>query len=111
MASFMRRLTTSGVTPKGSGHILDRLALPDQLGKGDVLVGRVHGDVEEVLRQAGDQRPVGRYDQHGHGVVVGEVAVAHQQGQRVEPTTARADLVAAACASARQRGSATRRIP
>jgi hypothetical protein len=51
-----------------------------------------------VLRQAGDQRPVGRHDQHGHGVVVGEVAVARQQGQRVEPATTRADLVAAACA-------------
>jgi hypothetical protein len=83
---------------EGSGHVLDRLALPDQLGEGRELVGGMHGDVEAVLRQAGDQRPVGRHDQHGHGVVVGEVALAHQQGQRFEPATTRADLVAAACA-------------
>jgi hypothetical protein len=92
------------------GHVLDRLALPNQLGKRRELVGRMHGDVEDVLGQAGNQRPVGRHDQHGHRVVVGELALAHQQGQRFEPTTTRADLVAAAC-PARRRGSATRRIP
>ncbi len=91
----MRRVTTSSVTPS-SGHILDRLALHDQLSKGDVLVGGVHGDVKTVLRQTGDQRPVGRHDQHGHGIGLGDVAVAHQQGRRFEPATASADLVTTA---------------
>jgi hypothetical protein len=42
---FHAALDHQGSDPEGSSHVLDRLALPDQLGEGCKLVGGMHGDV------------------------------------------------------------------
>ena len=83
---------------EGGSHVLDRLALPDQLGEGGELVCGMHRDMEAVLGETGDQRLVGGDDQHRDRVVVGDVVPAHEQGQRFEATATGADFVAAACA-------------
>ena len=81
---------------EGCGHVLDGLALREQSGEGGELVGRVHRHVEAVLGKARDERLVGRHDEHRHGVVVGDVALLHEQRERGEPPSAGADLVAPA---------------
>ena len=58
--------------------VLIRLPLRDGVKQSE-LVGRVHRHVEAVLGKARDERLVGRHDEHRHGVVVGDVALLHEQ--------------------------------
>jgi len=79
-------LDHQGCDAKGRCHRLDGLALAQQARESKVLVGGMHGHVKDVLGQAGHQRLVSRHDEDGHRVVVGDIAVAHQQVQRLQAT-------------------------